>query len=255
MIELITPLVLTFNEEPNIQRVLDGLTWAKQIAIVDSFSDDRTLEIASTYPQVVVIQHKFESFADQCNFGLNQIKTEWVLSLDADYILSQELIQELADLVDDGEIAAYRAHFKYCVHGKPLKSSILPPRTVLYRRSKAFYRNDGHAHRVHIDGSTAELKGILYHDDRKSLSRWLQSQDRYMILESKKLLNTSDRDLSWSDRLRKRKIFAPFAVFFYCLLIEGGILDGWAGCYYAFQRMLAELWLAIYLMELEHLSE
>jgi glycosyltransferase involved in cell wall biosynthesis len=251
MIESITPLIIAFNEEANIQRVLQGLTWAKRIVVIDSFSDDRTLAIAATYPQVVVLQRKFESFADQCNYGLGQIQSEWVLSLDADYVMSLELIQELESLVEETLIDAYRVQFKYCVNGKPLRGTLLPPRTVLYRRSKAIYHNDGHAHRVQIDGNSASLNGILYHDDRKPLSRWLQSQDRYMIQEAKKLLNTSDRDLSWSDRLRKRKIIAPFLVFFYCLILKGGISDGWAGWYYAFQRTLAELWLAIYLMEFD----
>ncbi|CAN1210583.1 glycosyltransferase family 2 protein [Tumidithrix helvetica PCC 7403] len=255
MIETVTPLILTYNEEANIQRVLQRLTWAKQILMLDSFSDDRTLEIAATFPQVSILQRRFDCAANQCNYGLEQIQSEWVLSLDADYVLSDALIQEIQTLVDSPLVDAYQVNFKYCVQGKMLRGTLLPPRTVLYRRAKASYYTDGHTQRVRIEGTSAMLKGVIYHDDRKSLSRWLQSQDRYMILEAKKLLSTADRELSWSDRLRKRKLFAPFLVFFYCLLFKGGILDGWAGWYYAFQRTIAELWLAIYLIDLEHLIE
>ena len=69
----ITPLILTYNEASNINRTLQRLTWAKEIIIIDSYSTDETLDIIAAYPQARVIQHPFESFADQCNFGLLQI--------------------------------------------------------------------------------------------------------------------------------------------------------------------------------------
>ena len=97
MIDNITPLILTFNEAPNIGRTLEQLRWARDIVVVDSFSDDATLEIVSTFPQARVFQREFDSFAGQCNFGLSEteIQTEWVLSLDADYLLTPEMIEEL----------------------------------------------------------------------------------------------------------------------------------------------------------------
>ncbi|KKJ00273.1 hypothetical protein PROH_11335 [Prochlorothrix hollandica PCC 9006 = CALU 1027] len=70
----ITPLILTYNEEENIDRTLSKLTWASQILIIDSYSTDRTLEITQSYSKVRVLQRQFDSFADQCNFGLSQIK-------------------------------------------------------------------------------------------------------------------------------------------------------------------------------------
>lgn len=254
-IESITPLILTYNEAPNIDRVLQKLTWCKQILIVDSYSSDETLEIVAAYPQVKVVQNKFLSFADQCNFGLDRIESEWVLSLDADYVLSTELIAEISSLSDDRAISAYSVPFKYCVYGKALRGTLYPDRKVLYRKDRAIYENDGHAHRVKITGEIRSLTNWIDHDDRKPLSRWLWAQDRYMVIESAKLLETPDRELSWGDRLRKRKIFAPFVILIYCLIIKGGILDGWQGWYYAFQRMLAELLLSIHIIEAEYFRD
>jgi glycosyltransferase involved in cell wall biosynthesis len=254
MLSKITPLILTYNEESNLDRTLQQLTWATEIVIIDSYSTDRTLDIIANYPQIRVIQNKFESFAQQCNFGLSQIKSEWVLSIDADYVLSQELIDEIAAIPDGDDFAGYLVPFKYCVYGKPLRGTLYPARQVLYRTSKGVYENDGHAHRVKIDGRVRSLAYWIYHDDRKPLGRWLWAQDRYMIIESKQLLATPDRDLSWSDRLRKRKIFAPLIILIYCLIVKGGILDGWQGWYYAFQRTLAELLLSIHIIEAEHLK-
>ncbi len=73
----------------------------------------------------------------------------------------------------------------------------------------------------------------------------------YMIIEANKLKNTPLAELSWGDRIRKQKILAPFIVLGYCLILKGGILDGWRGWYYAFQRMFAETLLSIRLIELE----
>jgi glycosyltransferase involved in cell wall biosynthesis len=85
LIEAITPLIITFDEAPNIARTLDKLAWARRIVIVDSGSTDGTVDVVACYPQVSLFKRAFDSLADQCNFGLAQVESEWVLSLDADY--------------------------------------------------------------------------------------------------------------------------------------------------------------------------
>jgi glycosyltransferase involved in cell wall biosynthesis len=248
MLAAITPLILTWNEAPNIGRTLQKLTWAKRIVVVDSFSTDETEAICRQFPQVEFVQRRFVSFADQCNFGLGLIRTPWVLSLDADYVLSDGLVAELERLAPGPE-AGYSARFVYCVHGRPLRGSLYPPRTVLYRREGARYRDDGHCHRVQLEGAIGRLRGVIYHDDRKSLSRWLLAQDRYATLEAQKLVATPKRMLSRPDRLRRLVWLAPGLVFFYTLLGKGLLFEGWRGWYYVFERTLAETLLALRLIE------
>jgi glycosyltransferase involved in cell wall biosynthesis len=254
MLEEITPLILTYNEENNINRTLEKLKWASKIIVIDSYSIDTTLEILSQYPQVEVFSRKFDSFASQCNYGLSKIPSEWVLSLDADYILTDDLIREITSLPIESDINSYSVRFKYCVFGKPLRGTLLPPRKVLYKREKAMYQDDGHAHKVIVQGKSSQLLAYIHHDDRKPLSRWLWAQDRYMVIESKKLLETPEHELSIGDRLRKRKILAPLIIFIYCLILKGGILDGWHGWYYTFQRVLAEILLSIHIIEAEKID-
>ena len=263
MLSKITPLILTFNEAPNIRRTLEKLTWAKEILVVDSFSTDETLESARSFPRVCIVQRKFDSFAGQCNFGLQQIRSEWALSLDADYVLSDELNRELAELKPSPGIAGYRANFNYCVYGHPLRGSLYPPRTVLYRRDKARYRDEGHGHRVQIEGPVRMLSGRINHDDRKPLERWFGEQVRYAGQEAEYLLSSKEhkagskeqgarsRELNMPDRIRKKIILAPALVFFFTLLGKGLILDGWPGWYYVFQRTLAEILLSLKLIEMK----
>lgn len=251
MLEKITPLILTYNEAPNIGRTLAQLGWARDIVVVDSFSNDETLEIISNFPHARVFQREFDSFAGQCNFGLREtgISTEWVISLDADYQLTPALISEIDTLQPGGDVVGLRADFTYCILGRRLRSGIYPPVTVLFRKAKAFFKEDGHAHRVVLEGRIENLRAPVLHDDRKPFRRWLEAQSRYTMLEADKLLSAEDGSLSWTDRIRCWRVVAPAAMLFYCLIGRGGILDGWAGFYYAFQRALAELMLSLYLID------
>lgn len=250
MLEKIVPLVLTYNEAPNIDRVLQQLTWAAQIIVVDTYSTDGTVEILHSYPQVKVFQKEFSTHAIQWNYGLAQVQSEWVLSLDADYIVTNELLAEIESLPTSDLADGYFVRFQYCVFGKPLRGTILPPRQILFRREKATYIDDGHTQLLRLNGRSSQLSAYIHHDDRKPLSRWLWAQDRYMIIESKKLLETPASELSWGDRIRKQKVLAPFVILLYCLILKGGVFDGWRGWYYAFQRMFAETLLSLRLIEL-----
>jgi glycosyltransferase involved in cell wall biosynthesis len=249
-IESVTPLVLCYNEAPNIGRTLSQLTWAKRIVVIDSGSTDDTLKLIENFPQVEVIYRSFDSFAAQCNFGLQHIDTEWVLSLDADYVLDEKLklFFQSFDQVSFKE-EGFEVRFKYAIYGKPLRGALLPNRKVLYRRKNAKYVNDGHSHQVQIQGKIGVLPGFIHHDDRKSLSRWLWAQDRYAQQERDKFQSLAGKSLRLNDWIRNQIIIAPFVVFIYCLLFKGGILDGWRGWYYAFQRMLAELLLSVHLLD------
>jgi glycosyltransferase involved in cell wall biosynthesis len=249
VIEVITPLIITLDEAPNIVRTLDKLVWARRIVVVDSGSTDGTLDLLARYPQVVLFKRAFDSFADQCNFGLDQIESEWVLSLDADYELSDQLVQELSNLHDTEEVNGYRASFVYRIHGRPLRGTLYPPRIVLYRVKNARYANEGHGHRVTVSGDVRALSSVIYHDDRKPLSPWIASQQRYAQLEADYLLKADARVLSISDRLRRMAWPGPIVVFFYVLVVKGCLFDGWPGWFYALQRVVAECVIALELID------
>ncbi len=274
----LTALILTHNEKENIGRTISALPAVDEIVLVDSESTDETVSIAlSLNPRIRVLSRAFDSHTKQWNFGLDQVRTEWVLTLDADYELSSELRAEITALNPPEDVNGYEAEFIYRIYGHSLRASSYPPRVVLFRVKQARYADDGHTQKLWVKDGTGELKppsrlrddgttgqrdqrigrlnGKIYHDDRKPVSQWIQAQDRYAILEAKHLIEIGNRKseignvpLSIQDRLRLKIFFAAPTMFLYLFFWRGLILDGWAGWFYVAQRTIAELLLSIRLL-------
>lgn len=253
MLSAITPVILTCNEAPNIGRTLERLRWARDVVLVDSGSTDGTVDIASSFPNTRLFRREFDAHATQWTYAIREtgIRTPWVLALDADYVLSDAFVDELSALMPGDVVSGYEAAFVYAIDGKPLRGTLYPPVTVLFRAPKARYVQDGHTHRVVVDGMRARLKSPIVHDDRKPLARWFAAQRAYMRLEAYKLASSDFSALTWPDRIRRLRFVAPAAVMLYCLFWKGLILDGKAGVSYSLQRGYAELLLSLYLLRLD----
>ncbi|MFN6337623.1 MAG: glycosyltransferase family 2 protein [bacterium] len=242
----LSALIITFNEEENIYRILKSIEWIERVLVVDSGSTDDTVKIIKSFRNATVIFRKFDTFAKQCNFGLDCLDSDWVLSLDSDYVVTKSLAQEIQSVIlkyaanPDSGASGYSISFKYCVNGKPLRSGLLPPRICLYKRILSSYIDEGHGHRIIVNGSICALYNKMLHDDRKPISVWLDNQKRYQAIEARMLKESSSTKLPVQDLIRKHTFLAPFASFFISLIIKGGILDGKEGILYAFQRLVAE---------------
>jgi len=251
VLEQITPVVLTHDEAPNIARVLARVSWAKDVVVVDSLSTDATRQIADGFANVRIVTRPFDGHLAQWRFGIEEtcIATEWVLRLDADHVLTDEIIGELANLAPPPDVDAYLAPFTYCVHGRALRGSAYMPSIRLVRRGRTRLYQDGHTERVAVEGRTLSLRNPILHDDRKPLERFLASQSCYMRLEADALTNGARTPARPIDRLRRSRFFAPFLVLAYCLFVKRLAFDGLPGIFYAFQRVLAEFTLSLYLID------
>jgi glycosyltransferase involved in cell wall biosynthesis len=249
LVDDLTVMIITFNEDDNLERTLEAVSWAKKILVIDSGSTDGTRAIVDRFLQADVVEREFDTFANQCNFGLSRVSTGWVLSMDADYVVSAGLAAELGRLEPGPEIGGFRASFRYMVHGRILKASLYPSRCVLYRVEGARYRDEGHGHRVEVAGEVASLRVPIFHDDRKPLSRWMRSQATYAAREAEYLLTTRRAELNFADRLRLAGWLMPLIAPLHALIFKRCIFDGLAGWHYAAQRMLAETAIALELAD------
>lgn len=248
MLSAITPVLLTYNEAENIGRTLSRLAWAADVVVVDSGSTDETIAIMSGFPNVRRFSRPFDTHADQWRYAVTEtaIKTPWILRLDADYQVGDELIAELERLDPDAAVAGYRIAFDYAIFGHPLRASLYPPNTVLLRRGAFTVLDNGHTEAWAVDGPVLPLRGRILHDDRKTSGFWLVAQSRYMQRELDKI---SRRRAGWKDWIRLRPPLAPVLIFLYSLFGKGLIFNGRAGLFYALQRLVAEGALALMVLE------
>ena len=242
----VTPVVLTLNEEPNIGRLLDDLTWANTVVVVDSGSTDKTAEVARRFGNVQWIERAFDTHAAQWQFAISSAQTDYVLALDADYRVPLQFVTELDQVFLPGGFTAGVAAFQYCIQGQPLRGSVYPAKIVVARRDAVRVTQPGHSQVIDAEGRQYRFEARLSHDDRKPLQRFVRSQLEYARLEADRLRHTTTP--RWQDRVRRTALM-PFLAGPGAYLAAGGPLAGRAALRYACERTVFECLLAMELLK------
>lgn len=248
MLDSITPIILTMNEAANLPRLLGSLDWARRIVIVDSGSSDATLDIARANPAVELFHRPFDNHWNQWRFAVHEtgVSTPWVLRLDADYVVSAALRDELQALRPADDAAAFLIDFRYAIWGDLLRTSLYPSNTVLFRPDAMEITENGHTEGWRPVGKVTRLRGAIIHDDRKPVESFVGSQLRYMRHEARAVEGGKPGMAAW---LRRHPPLMPIVTLFYCLVGKGLVFGGRAGWYYVMQRMLAECVLALIILD------
>lgn len=239
----ITPVILTKDEAPNIERCLRSLTWANRVVVLDSGSTDSTETIARAFPNVAWFVRPFDSFAGQWEHGMRAtgVTSPYVLALDADMEVPPSALSELEDFAARGDWQGGVFGFDYRYEGRRLLGSVYPAQLRLFRRDAVRIAQRGHAHDFSVPGPVRHFEVRLVHDDRKSLERWVSSQVAYSALEAAAVRRGSGR---FRDRLRAWGVAAPLmGVVAY--LRAGGPLAGRVALRYACERTVFECLLAL----------
>lgn len=164
----ITAIVLTYNEEKNIQACLDSLVhWIDEIIVVDSFSTDKTLDILKLYPSVRVIQHVFENYSKQRNWAFQHldISNEFIFNLDADHRATPELVQELRENFSKGipeDINGFMASRRTMFLGSWIKRGGHYPiyHGIIFRKNNGYCEEKDYDQHFVIVGKSIVLKGM-----------------------------------------------------------------------------------------------
>ncbi|MFP7658234.1 MULTISPECIES: glycosyltransferase family 2 protein [Chryseobacterium] len=233
----ISGLIITYNEEKNIQEVLECFDFCDEIIIVDSFSTDKTLDIAKANPNVKIIQNKFEDFTKQRNIALDQAKNDWVLFLDGDERITPDLKAEIInELEKPDKKDAYYFYRKFFFAGKPIHYSgtQTDKNFRLFRKSKARYISEKKVHEtLEVSGTIGELKNKLLHFSVSDYESYKNKMIHYGILKGQELSNKG----------KKFNLITQYSKtafkFFKAYILRLGILDGKEGYQLSYLQALS----------------
>jgi glycosyltransferase involved in cell wall biosynthesis len=269
-------LILTKDEEVNIADCLKTCLFSDDIVVLDSFSTDKTLEIAKTFPNVRVIQRKFDTWSKHSNWALENItfKHPWVYYSDADERLTPELQAEIVRRINDPAEPhnAYRVKYKNMFMDTWIRRGGLYPVWIirLYKPDKIRYEDrEVNAHPV-TQGSLGDLQEhFIHYSFNKGLLPWFQKHNSYSDMESKEAARILAQESAWTKikqlpsrekgvgrrALKNLSFFIPmrgFARFLYMYFGRLAILDGRAGFHYACMISMYEYWIEVKIREKMH---
>lgn len=222
----VTVYVLTFNEEDKIEAALSSVTWADEILVADSFSTDRTVEIARRYTDRI-IQLPFEGFGKLRNDAVAQARHEWIFSLDADERCTPEARDEILRTVADPDAAdAYYIPRRNLFLGQWIRHSGWYPdyrQPQLYRKGAVRYEEEPVHESFIVTGRTGYLRNAIWQVPYSDLSQLIAKMNRYSTLGARKLAEKGAAPGMGA------ALAHAVAAFLKPYVFKRGFLDGWPG--------------------------
>ncbi|MCL9683496.1 glycosyltransferase family 2 protein [Legionella maioricensis] len=226
---MLTVIIISKNEEANIRRCLQSVSFADEIIVLDSGSTDNTVAIAKQFTDNVFLTD-WPGYGVQKQRALSKATGDWVLNLDADEFVSKELQEEIKEAIASDFADAYRIAIQMIFYNQPLKYSASPKRHIrLFKRANAFYSKDI-VHEKILLPPTAEvgkLKNAILHHSYRDVSHVLYKLNRYSSY-SAKIRIESKKSTGWI-----RIFIATGWMFGRCFILQRGFLDGRLGFLFA----------------------
>src|SRR5579884_1050251 len=189
-------VVITKNEERNIEACLDSVRWAHEIIVVDACSIDRTVDLARRYTSKVFVR-PWPGYGPQKNFGIDQATADWILVLDADERVSEPLRDEIRTVIRTGpvDIAGYEIPRRNFFYGKWIRhSGFYPDRQLrLFRRSAGRYDNVLLHEHLRVNGGIAQLSAALDHISMPTVGHHVRKMMHYTTLGAQEKLKRRSR--------------------------------------------------------------
>ncbi len=182
--------IITLNEEKRLETCLESVRWADEIVIVDSFSSDRTIEIAKKFG-CKIFQKNFEGFGNLKNYAVSQASNTWVLNIDADERVSEGLEREIEEVLQDPKYDGYYIPRKCFVGKKWIKYAGQWPdyQLRLFRKDRGGFQDRLVHERVMVRGDTACLRNPIIHRNYDSWHHYFVKSNFYSTKEAQELLS------------------------------------------------------------------
>ncbi|HTO35674.1 MAG TPA: glycosyltransferase family 2 protein [Flavobacterium sp.] len=228
----ISALIITFNEIDHIKEVINNISFADEIIVVDSFSTDGTLEELAQFKHVKTIKRAFKNFTDQRNFALQQAAHNWVLFIDADERLTDKLRTEIIATINSAtDVAAFMVKRLCFFNKKRIHFSGFQTDTTyrLFKKDKVTYIEDKLVHEMpRIDGKSTILKSNMLHYSIDNAAHFKSKMEHYAQLKALELHQKGKKSTVF------HQIFRPTHKFVLNYFFRLGFIDGKEGfqiCY------------------------
>ena len=226
---MLTVIIIAKNEEANIRRCLESVGFADEIIVLDSGSTDNTMAIAKQYTSNVFLTD-WRGYGVQKQRALSKARGDWVLNLDADESVSEELQQEIKKAIASDIADAYRIPIQMFFYNQPLKYSASPKRHIrLFKRANASYSTDIVHEKILLPAhvTIGKLKKAVMHHSYQDVSHVLYKLNKYSSY-SAKIRIESNKSIGFS-----RTLINTVWMFFRCFVLQRGFLDGRLGFLFA----------------------
>lgn len=216
----LTVIIPTFNEDSYLEAALRSVRFADEIIVIDSYSTDRTAEIAQPLA-TKFLERKFDNFSSQKNYAMEHATSDWVLFLDADERITYPLQLEIKNVMESGKHRGYRLQFPHFFMNRFLyhhSSKVLR----LVRREGSRYTGLVHE-KLHCEGSIGILKHPVLHFTYKGLEHYIKKRENYAWFQGEQLQKKGKKVTLFVLFLR------PTYRFFSSYFLKGGFRDGIPG--------------------------
>ncbi len=261
--EPVSAFIICYNEQDNIGDCLRSIAFCDEIVVIDSFSNDNTVSIAEALGAKVV-QRKWPGFKNQKTFGLSCATYDWVLNLDADERVSDELRESILEVLraekedpnkEDGAVGYYINRVVYYLNRWWRNGGWYPEhRLRFFKKSATTWGGIDPHEKAIVEGPTSTLRGELYHYTYKSMDDHFQRLQNYSMIAARE-----EYERGRKFKLRQL-IFNPVFRFFKFFVLKKGYREGIAGfivavaeSYYTFMKY-AKLW-EIYFLKANELKQ
>lgn len=223
----ISVIVITLNEENNIKECLELLKWTDEIIVVDSKSKDRTVELAKKFTDRIYIVDE-RSFAYKRNLGIEKATSDWILWIDADERVTEELKEEIRSTIrnNSSNVGAYLINRKSFFINKFIKHcGWFPDYSIrLFKKSTGLKFNNARVHEeLSYKGGTSKLKANLLHYTDLTFEQYINKLNSYTTSSALDLFDSGKRAGLFDI------IFRPVFAFLKMYFLKLGFLDGFIG--------------------------
>lgn len=208
-----------------IEKFIESVSFVDEIIIVDSYSTDDTVELASKFDKVTVHQRKFDNFSEQKNFAISKAANDWVIFFDPDEEVTETMASEISEVLKNPKPIAYFVKRELFFMGKRIKYSGFQTDWVIRLFHKNYCSYDGNLvhETIETNGETSKLKSRLPHHTYKSFDNYTGKLHRYSALQARMLYEKGKKPKL------SHFIFRPLYRFWHQYILRLGILDGKEG--------------------------